>query len=534
MKKIFLLSFLLINILFVFPQHQNDISTIDVKHYNFDLQLSDTTDNIIAKATVTVEFLQPISSFQLDLQNKLADGKGMEVAKVIQNNQELFFTHKNNVLNINLPTQPTFDKQMTFEIFYSGIPDDGLIISKNKYNHRTFFSDNWPNRAHHWIPCVDKPADKASVEFIVTAPIHYKIISNGVLIEESILDSTRKVTHWKEDITLPTKVMVIGAADFAVQYCGSVGCIPVFSWVYPENKQAGFYDYAEAVEILQFYISSIGPYPYSKLANVQSKTIFGGMENASAIFYFENSVHGDRSSESLLAHEIAHQWFGDFATETDFSHLWLSEGFATYMTDLYFENKYGNDTLAKMLKQQRELVIEFAKKKLMPVVDTLTTNYMNLLNANSYQKGGWILHMLRRKIGDRLFWKCINKYYEVYGGKNASTIDFEKIVEKVTNNDMHVFFEQWLFESGHPKLNIGWKYNPRKKSITMVIKQMQSSLFEIPLEISLLQVSGPQLNHLEIRQKIETFEIAVKSKPSRIVADPNINLLFEWKLAEIK
>src|SRR5207249_666261 len=121
--------------------------------------------------------------------------------------------------------------------------------------------------------------------------------------------------------------------------------IPVSAWVYPQDSAKGFYDYALATEILKFYANYIAPYPYKKLANVQSKTIFGGMENASAIFYAENSVNGERTSEDLLAHEIAHQWFGDMASETSFEHLWLSEGFATYFTDLYFEKKYGKEAM---------------------------------------------------------------------------------------------------------------------------------------------------------------------------------------------
>ncbi len=533
MKKILLCSFFQAIIFCVLAQTANN-AVIDVKHYVFELQLSDSIDDIIGKATITINFLQPGSSFQLDLENKKPDGKGMVVKKVVENNNELSFTHNNNTLTINISSPAPKNESRTFEIYYSGIPDDGLIIAQNKYHHRTFFSDNWPNRAHHWIPCVDRPADKASVEFIVTAPAHYKIISNGELIEESNLDSTKKITHWKEAVELPTKVMVIGAADFAVNYAGSVGCVPVYSWVYPENKEKGFFDYAEAMEILPFFITNVGAYPYKKLANVQSKTIFGGMENASAIFYFENSVTGDRRSESLLTHEIAHQWFGDFATETDFSHLWLSEGFATYMTDLYFEHKYGKDTLISMLKQQRAEVIEFAKKKLMPVVDTFTTNYMDLLNANSYQKGGWILHMLRRKIGDVLFWKSMRKYYEEYGGKNASTKDFEKVVEKMSELDLHIFFRQWLYTGGYPKLNINWKYNANKKSVTITIEQMQFPLFDLPLQITLLQNTEQQVHNIIVKEKMTTIDIPLKSRPAQLIADPNTNLLFDGTVKEIK
>ena len=134
--------------------------------------------------------------------------------------------------------------------------------------------------------------------------------------------------------------MVIGVADFAVNLSGTINeCIPVYSWVYPEDRDKGFYDYAQAAEILPWFIKNVGPYAYKKLANVQSKTRFGGLENANTIFYSEHSVNGNRQSESLMVHEIAHQWFGNYATEKSFAHLWLSEGFATYMTILYMENK---------------------------------------------------------------------------------------------------------------------------------------------------------------------------------------------------
>ena len=532
MKKIFLLLFYFIISFNCFSQTK--LSVIDVQHYIFDLQLSDSTDNIIGKATVVIKFLQRTSSFQLDLINKNADGKGMTVSKIVENNKELTFEHSNNIITIHLSSGAEKNESRSFEIYYSGIPIDGLIIAKNKYQHRTFFSDNWPNRAHHWIPCDDKPADKASVEFIVTAPLHYKVISNGVLIEESNVDSTKKITHWKEDIALPTKVMVIGVADFAVNYPGNVESIPVSSWVYPENKERGFYDYAEAMEILPFFIKNVGAYPFMKLANVQSKTIFGGMENASAIFYYENSVSGDRKSESLLTHEIAHQWFGDYATETDFSHLWLSEGFATYMTDLYFEHKYGTDTLIKMLTEQRKEVIEFAKQKFTPVVDTFTTNYMDLLNANSYQKGGWILHMLRRKIGDDLFWKSIREYYAEYGGKNANTKDLENVIEKISHVDLNNFFRQWLYTGGYPKLDIKWKYNERKKIVTITIEQTQSSLFDFPLQISLQNNTEKESHSINIKEKITAVDFPVQSKPSQLITDPKTNLLFEASVREIK
>ena len=148
------------------------------------------------------------------------------------------FKQENDKLII--PSKFNIDDTAEVIINYRGIPADGLIISKNKFGKRTFFSDNWPNRAHNWIPCNDNPADKATVEFLVVAPSHYQVISNGIQIEESSFGDNNKETHWKEDVPLPTKVMAIGAADFAVNYVGDVNCIPVSSWVFPEDRNDGF------------------------------------------------------------------------------------------------------------------------------------------------------------------------------------------------------------------------------------------------------------------------------------------------------
>jgi aminopeptidase N len=322
--------------------------------------------------------------------------------------------------------------------------------------------------------------------------------------------------------------MVIGIAKFAVEYIGEVQNIPVSSWVYPQNKEAGFYDYAQAKTVLEFFIENVGPYPYQKLANVQSKTRFGGMENASNIFYFENSVTGKREQENLIAHEIAHQWFGNSASEIDWSHLWLSEGFATYFTNLYVEQIHGKEALYKRLQSERKTVIDFAKNQYTPVVDFDTKDYMKLLNANSYQKGGWILHMLRKKIGDDLFWEGIRKYYDTYKLNNASTDDLRLIFETVSKQDLKAFFKQWLFTSGHPELTIQNQIEDNKLNITIAQKQQSEHTFTFPLELKLIYDNGSEeLKTLEVSKQNEAFSISLRSELKDIVIDPDTWLLFE-------
>lgn len=532
-KPYLLLLFLLefaCNVVFA----QKPGAVIDMQHYQFTLKLNDNNNNIEGTATIDFLVLKDAKEVTLDLVNKKANGKGMMVKLVREYGTQLSFTHSNDLLKIEAGVKA--GEKRSFIISYEGIPADGLIISENKYKHRGFFADNWPNRARNWIPCIDHPSDKASVDFTVIAPSHYKVISNGLVVEEDPVDETSKLTHYKETVALPTDIMVIGVSDFAVQNAGSVQGIPVYSWVYPEDKEKGFYDYAQALEILPFYIKNIGPYAFKKLANVQSKTIFGGMENASAIFYAENSVTGTRRSESLLAHEIAHQWFGDMATETDWPHLWLSEGFATYMTDLYFENKYGKDTARKMLMADRKQVIAFAKTVQKPVVDSSTTDYMQLLNANSYQKGSWALHMLRMQVGDSAFWLGIRNYYSRYAGKNASTDDLRRVMEETTGQELKQFFQQWLFTAGHPILNVNWKYDINTKEVSLTIVQQQKTTFKFPFELQFYNPADHSSNiiSVEIKDKESTIQIPSMFSPSEIVLDPNIKLLFEGTISESK
>jgi aminopeptidase N len=327
--------------------------------------------------------------------------------------------------------------------------------------------------------------------------------------------------------------MVIGAADFAVNYAGNAGTIPVYSWVYPEDRDKGFYDYALAKDILPFFIKNVGPYAYQKLANVQSKTMFGGMENASAIFYFENSVKGDRKVEALLVHEIAHQWFGNSATESHWQHIWLSEGFATYMTHFYLEKKYGVDSLLKRLQDDRQDVIAFSQKNKRSVVDTtITSNFMQLLNANSYQKGGWVLHMLRRQLGDAVFLQGIKNYYAQYAGKNAATGDFRKVMEITSGRNLQQFFQQWLYTSGQPAIDGYWHYDNNKKLLSVTITQTQETLFAFPLQIGIATGNKTMVRDVAVRDKTTTIKINLPAKPVTISLDPQVNLLFAGTLTE--
>jgi aminopeptidase N len=510
-------------------------SNIDVLHYKFEIELSDRSDSLKGRAFVTLQFIEPSNKFWLNLVSPNGKGKGMIAYKVKEGDGTASSAHGNDSLVIWLKKPAQKYETRTYEILYAGIPADGLIISKNQYGDRTFFGDNWPDRAHNWIPCKDEPGDKATFEFLVTAPAQYQVISNGKLQEEKILSDGKKFTHWAEDVSLSTKVMVIGAARFAIkQYDDSPPNIPISAWVYPQDSITGFRNYAPAPAIVKFFSDYIGPYPYNKLANVQSTTIFGGMENASAIFYDEESAEENKPIESLLSHEIAHQWFGDMASEKSFSHLWLSEGFATYLSDMYLESRYGVDTLNKELMAARKKVIAFTRRSDKAVVDS-TSPLMKLLNANSYQKAGWILHMLRRKVGDSLFHLVVRTYYERYKGKNAETKDLRQVAEEVSHQDLHQFFQQWLYTAGIPQLDIHWSYSSKDKTVSVTVNQIQNQpAFEFPLDLRIeTKTTKEKITTISITKKTETFTFGVEDPDVTLTFDPRTNLLFDAKIERI-
>jgi len=509
--------------------HHERFEHIDIQHYVFEVHLNDTTNWIQGKATIKVKFLKTAKNVVLDLIGPGSENTGMSVSSVKSNNHAFKFQHKNDQLIVELDEIIDPKKIIEFEVIYSGIPTDGLIISKNKYGDRTFFGDNWPDRAKHWLPVVDHPSDKATLEFLVCAPEHYEVVSNGYLFDEKNLTNKVRFTHWKEDVPLPTKLMVIGVADFAVGNKEKYNNIPVSSWVFPQNKEMGFRNYKHGTKALKYFSELIGSYSYEKLAHVQSKTRYGGMENASCIFYHENTATIDRSQERLFAHEVAHQWFGNSVTEQNWHHIWLSEGFATYLTHVYNQHFHGEEKFREGLKNDRERVIRYTKKELKPVIDTTVTEYIRLLNANSYQKASWFLHMLREDLGDEIFFKGLRKYYADFQNSTALTKDFQHVMELVSGKDLNEFFIQWLWQAGHPVLDLRWEQSKDKLHIS--IDQTQPEyLFRFPLELEIFYMDGTsEFLTLQINQKPkeQRFRIGKKSKIKKLNLDPNVKLLFE-------
>ncbi|WP_439506172.1 M1 family aminopeptidase [Sediminibacterium sp.] len=536
MNKYFYAVILLLAPLYSWADSYPINKNIDVKHYSFELSLSDSSDVIVGTTNIYVQFKQAgINQFRLDLANQTGNraGKGMMVDAIRIGSQKLVFTHLNDELLIDLPKSANINEEFKITIQYHGVPFDGLRIGATKFGDRSFFNENWPNRTRHWLPTIDHPYDKATSEFIVKAPAKYKVVSNGLLLEESYLGNNVKLTHWKQSVPVSSWLFVLGVAEFAVQYVDQFNGKSIETWVYSKNREAGFYDFKEPTKkVLEFYTKYVGPFAYEKLANIQTPSVNGGMETSSAIFYGEDLVNGKRDERirNIVIHEIAHQWFGNAVTESTWNDAWLSEGFATYFTLLFIENEYGKAEFDKGIAKAKKAVFDMAIK--MPdfsIISDRTAEKEVVTTGLTYQKGAWVLHMLRNLIGDANFQKGIQSYYTKYFNANATTDQFREEMENASGKNLKQFFKQWLYQPINPSINANSRFDPKQKKLVLQLNQTQAGdiVFELPIEIA-CYIKGnkePQIKKVQFNKKEQVFTFPLAAAPEKIVIDPNNILL---------
>jgi aminopeptidase N len=503
---------------------------VDVQHYVFRVDLSDDNDEIAGETTVDIRFVKDgVTQVALDLASS-KDGTGMTVSEVTANATALRYTHAADRLNITLPAAPHAGERRLITVRYRGVPGGGLKFVKNKYGERGMFSTNWPDLARQWLPAIDHPYDKATSEFVVTAPARYQVVANGRLVEEIDLGDGQRVTHWQESAPVATWLNNIAVAQFASRHFGSAAGVPLETWVFHQDRDRARATFDEPTrQAMEFFAGRIGPYPYEKLAQVQNGNANGGgMEHASAIFYGQNSVNGEPAF-SLVAHETAHQWFGDSVTEKDWDDVWLSEGFATYFALLCSEHYHGRDAFVAGLKRSRTAIFN-TEQKLVGVAVVQDKPWRGIPNGVVYQKGAWTLHMLRGVLGTEKFWDGIREYYRRYRDRNASSADFRNVMEETSGADLGWFFEQWLYRPGSPKVEGTWRYSPASRKLEIELTQTQpGDPYRLPMEVAIGVAPEVRIEKIVMTGKRQKLEIASDQEPAAVTLDPDSWVLMETK-----
>ncbi len=490
---------------------------IDVVHYEVEIELNDLTDAISGTTRITVSMqADGVSQMWLDFAEMTVDG--VYVGGVPRS-----YSHADGRLTLQFERKYTRHEIAVIEVRYHGKPGKfGLLVGKNRHGRRVFFAENWPDRAHYWFPCIDHPWDKATVEFAITAPDKYDVVANGTLVETQSLLDERKITRWREDKPIPAYCMVFGAAEFSIRFQGRAAGVPLSFYSYPQDSAIAANRFARSSLALTYLSELIGPYPYEKLAQVESTTLAGGMENASAIFYAEELFRRLTGGDGPVPHEIAHQWFGDSITEADWDHLWLSEGFATYFDALFHERLEGPESLKRTMAQAAEAVKKYHQIHPAPLIDPEMKDLMRKLNAFNYQKGAWVLHMLRKRLGDEIFFEGIRRYYSLYEGKNTLSEDFQKVMESVSGATLNTFFRQWLYQPGWPDYKVTWHWDKDSGELEITIRQAQATgLFDVPLDVAIRIGQQRTVRTLRVSEETQSFRLPFPAEPTAIEIDPD-------------
>lgn len=551
---------------------------IKVNSYTFDISLSDANDELMVHDTVSVQFLKPgVTAIDLDLCKftpqirspqtaagiadpcaepsggrgpapaKPTGGKGMTVTAVTSGGAAVPFRHEADRLHVELPHAFSPGDHYEFTVDYHGTPATGILIGKNKYGDRGFLSNPWPDKARNYLAVVDHPSAKAPETTMVTAPRMYQVISNGRMMEQVDLPNAMRRTVWKESQPICTCLMSIGVAPFAVDHFGAYHGIPLSSWVYPQEKDVSFRAFrAYTQPVLEFFIDHIGPYSYEKLAQVEANGIGGGMELASSIFYGYGAAGPGRQ---LIAHEMAHQWFGDSAAEMDWDDVWLSEGFATYFALLYQEFQDGHDAFVEGIRRSKVQAINYALSHPdSTIVHSNLADFSKVIanNAQIYQGGAQVLQNIRGVVGTTTFWSGIRLYYSRFQNGNATSDDFRRAMEDACRSsdtcpaagrDLSWLFHELLNRGGALLLNATWNYDPAGHRIRVAMQQAQTSdVYRMPIELAVTQMETPPagrsgaqpppqpVDHIyvmQLDQRQQSFDFPADREPLKVMLDPN-------------
>ena len=521
---------------------------LDVLHYEIAIELPSEGALVRARTSVLYQAVaRDLSGVALDL------GAAMAVDSVTVDGRPTEFAREGD--RLTLPGATPAGARAEAVVWYHGVPADGLILGLDRHGGRSVFADNWADRGRQWFPSVDHPSDKATVEIDVVAPEALEVVANGVLVERTDVGAGRTRTRWMESTEIPVYGMVIGAADFAVEVAGEVDGIEVTHWTFVEDSVAGTVAFSRSTEILAFYDSLFGPYPYEKLAHVQSATRFGGMENPGAIFYSQNRIGAAIAADaeereglaSLVAHETVHQWFGDAVTEADWNHLWLSEGFAEYFDAVFFEfhgglHGRGPAELARQMRTRATGVAKIRQIHEVLGIDSLPEleaaapqaiynpdvgpgEYARLLDAESYEKGAWVLHMLRRLVGEEAFFQGVRDYYATLRGGTAWTTDFARVMEEASGRPLGWFFAQWIVRPGMPVLSASVVDGSGGRSLR--VEQLQpGEPYRLAVEVELRAAGRSLRRMLEMDGPAAEIPLDLEG-PVDVTLDPDGWLLFE-------
>ncbi|HEY3254260.1 MAG TPA: M1 family aminopeptidase, partial [Polyangiaceae bacterium] len=513
-----------------------------IPHLALDLALDFETKSVSGSATLDFERVAA-NAAQL-----LLDAVGFEIRSVRLNTGKGFlntsFDYDGDTLTVHGLAGVDAGK---VEIGYRATPRRGMYFlepdAKVKHRPKQVWTQCQDEDARHFIPCHDKPHVKMTTELRVSVPNGFVALSNGELIDSQTPAASKKpwTYHFRLDKPHPSYLLTLVAGNFTIiddrpADLGKSLQIPVRYYVPPARKKDTARSFGETPRMIELFSRLTGvPFPWQRYSQiVVSDFIFGGMENTTATTMYEHVLLDERAvlditSNDLVAHELAHQWFGDFVTCRDWSHAWLNEGFATFMEHVEREDRLGRDEYDYGVSSDNDTYLHEASARYSrPIVCRDYAEPIDLFDRHLYEKGGLVLHMLRRELGDLAFWAGVRAYLEAHAYGVVETNDLQRALEKVSGRSLERFFDSWVYRPGHPELKVKVSWDDGLLSIA--VKQAQklgdTAEFHFELEVEVGTRAGGVSQHKKaVSSASDTFVIQLAERPAFVAFDPDLRVV---------
>ncbi len=531
-----------------YPRHYRPDRTVDIEHLKIEIRINYDTQSIEGVVHFTV------SPIHEDIKDIRLDSAGLTIKNVLfEKDRHLEFDTiaEEDTLILHLPEGAANMEQFTFSVYYEGSPKRYFYWRHSDDNYTTdpdmVFTLTEPIGSASWYPCLDYPSDRITTEVLMTVPKGQVTISNGELLQVTpSADGEWETHHWAQKKRLVTYLVTVIAGPYDV-YKDTWRGRPVDYYCMPgqtvEDAKASM---GKTPQMIEFFSRIFGvDYAYNKYAQVPVKQFpAGGMEHTSCTTMHEYIVLDerarlDRDQESLIAHELVHQWFGDLLTCESWPHLWLNEGFATYFAAVWFEETQGQDAFMRELFRSADSYLNESKTYTRPIMTNQFQSAREMFDRHSYPKAAWVLHMLRHELGDKLFYRGIRQYCQTHQDSLVDTDDFQEILEQATGRPLDRFFEKWIYGPGHPKLKVEWSWLDKKRQVELRIKQIQKKEenappFSFPLQVRIATDSNTTEQIVRADRYEQTFYFDVADEPRSVDVNPDLIALVELDFEKSK
>jgi len=499
--------------------------SFDVLHYRLNLMFPFSSSAFSGTITVTCRScVDGLDKIQLDMVDLVADS-------VFLWKEKIDGVQKNGEITISLGKSMAIGDTFSVSIAYNKASQEENSYRGFYYYSMCAYTMSEPEDARYWFPCFDKPWDKATAELYVTVPRDVEVASIGLLEKKELSEDGKWETfHWRTEYPVATYLICVTMSKFYSRwsdwYVSPAGdSLEIVYYVFTRDSVKAKNDFVHMVDAVSFFSDRFGPYPFEKYGMAEVEPFYyGGMEHQTMTTFNSQWIQGNRAYESGFVHELSHMWWGDAVTLNNWPAIWLNEGFAVYSEALFIEHEYGQDAFQEKMDNVKNNYFFQTNSRDFPIYDPPAGELFNW--GIIYNKGAWVLHMLRHVVGDENFWKILKTYYTTYRYSNASISEFKSVCESVSGMDLYWFFDEWIYNKGCPDLEYSWSsrfLSQNKYEVTLIIDQVQADapLFQMPLDVRIDQDGVSKDTTVWISEYSQSFVFLTNNQPKSIILDPD-------------